>query len=188
MELLDIEKENTGKKSKIIDITGKKYGLLTVIGYVGKDKHNKTLWLCTCDCGNETIASKNNLGKHVNSCGCIKLKRINIINKNRITHNMTNTRFYRIWVGIKSRCTNSNLPEYKLYGDRGINICSDWQNFDNFKNDMYEKYLEHIVKYGKKETTIDRINVNGNYEPSNCRWATWKQQANNRRKVVTNDK
>jgi len=92
---------------------------------------------------------------------------------------MTNTRFYRIFCGIKERCDNENRDNYNRYGGRGIKC--EWKNFEEFKNDMYESYLIHFGKYGK-DTSIDRINNNGNYCKKNCQFSTIKIQANNTRR------
>lgn len=93
-------------------------------------------------------------------------------------HGMTGTRFYGIWSGMKTRCNNKYWTDY---GGRGITYCEEWENFINFKNDMYLSYLDHVERYGEKQTSLDRKNVNGNYEPSNCVWATFEEQNNNKR-------
>ena len=98
------------------------------------------------------------------------------------THGMTNTKFYKIWTGMRKRCFKAYDKSYKNYGGRGITVCEHWLNFENFKDDMYESYLNHCEKYGEKETTIERKNINGNYEPINCIWITTKEQHSNTRK------
>jgi len=162
---------------KSMDLTGHKYNKLTVIKlhhktqkYTidGKKKGHQYFWLCKCDCGNETIIPTSNLRKGlIKSCGCLKY-----------THHLSNTRLYRIYIGMKTRCYNSKSLSYKDYGGRGITICQEWlDDFMNFYNWAKDNgYSDNL--------SIDRINVNGNYEPSNCRWATQEEQSNNTR--ITN--
>ena len=92
---------------------------------------------------------------------------------------MAKTRFYVIWRGVVSRCTNKNYFKYKNYGGRGIRVCKRWESFENFRDDIYTSYLEHIKQFGESQTSIDRINNDGNYEPLNCRWATYRVQNRN---------
>lgn len=97
------------------------------------------------------------------------------------THGMSNTRFYKRYAAMRSRCYRVNSSNYSYYGGRGIK--SEWKSFEEFLCDMYPSYLEHVGKHGEKNTTLDRVNVNGNYSKENCRWATMKVQNNNSRHV-----
>jgi hypothetical protein len=141
------------------DLVGKRFGKLVVLDDYKTDKNRKTYWLCQCDCGNKKYIYRQNLIKgKVKSCGCIV----------RTINNLSKTRIYKIWCKMKERCYNSNHHEYYNYGGKGIAICDEWHDFMNFYdwaiNNGYEDSL-----------TIDRINSNLGYSPSNCRWATKSQ-------------
>ena len=153
------------------DLTGQKFGRLTVIERAENDKNGSTRWLCRCECGNEKIIEGGHLRSHkIKSCGCLLT---DVLIKRNYTHGMTNTRLFHIWQGIKNRCYNKNFEHYKHYGERGITTCKEW------KNDFVKFYNWSMANGYKDDLTIDRINVNGNYEPSNCRWATKLQQQRN---------
>lgn len=165
------------KGQNLKDLTGKKFGRLTVLKRGENDKKGRVMWLCQCECGRIKAINAYSLSKgRSKSCGCLMKEEASKANK---THGLSKTRIYNIWFGIKSRCYKENSIEYNLYGGRGIKMCDEWKNsFENFCKWAYENgYSE--------ELTIDRINVNGNYEPSNCRWATaFEQGANKRNNVV----
>lgn len=156
-----------------IDLSGKKFGRLSVVGKNGKRKESVT-WLCTCDCGNEytTLTGSLTSGR-ANSCGCLRKE---TTSKSFTTHGQGNTRIYSIWSDMKKRCDYSKHKHYDKYGGRGITYCERWKDFSNFHEDMHETYQEHL--------TIDRIDFNGNYEKDNCRWVTMDVQWNNTRKCV----
>ena len=166
------------QSKRLKDLTGQRFGRLTVIKRV-KSKNKNTMWLCKCQCGNEIIIpSRRLLNGETKSCGCLKKERIK--EKNTI-HSKSDSRLYRIWNGIKNRCYNKNFPAYKDYGERGIFIYNKWKNnFQNFYDwAMANGYNPNADRY---ECTIDRIDVNKGYFPSNCRWVDMKTQANNTRR------
>ncbi len=157
------------------DLTGKKFGRLTVIKRVENDKYNHILYLCKCDCGKEKIIKGVSLKNgNTKSCGCLQKEKAKLT-KN-VIHGKSHDRIYIIYWGMKKRCYNKKEKNYYLYGGRGITICEEWLNsFENFYN--------WAINNGYKEgLTIDRINVNGNYEPNNCRWSDLFVQANNTRR------
>lgn len=163
---------------KIVDLTGKKIGKLTVIKYVGQDKHNNARWLCQCECGNEVEISGTRLNcNKVKSCGCSISERAS--KGIHIIHNLTHTRLYNVWNGIKNRCYNKNNNRYNIYGARGIKVCNEWQEFQPFYDWAMANGYNPNAKRG--ECTIDRIDVNSDYCPENCRWVDSTLQAQNRK-------
>lgn len=159
---------------KPVDISGQRFGRLVALEPVEKTAQG-IVWKFICDCGN----THNRLAKAVRnrgskaSCGCLQKQihseRMKAIN---YKHGMTYTRAWRSWSSMHDRCRNPNAPKFAHYGGRGIKVCDQWKEFEQFLIDMGER---------PEGTTLDRINVNGMYEPSNCRWATHKEQRHNRR-------
>ena len=162
-------------KHNLIDMTGKKCGKLTVIRRYGNSK--RAQWLCICECGREAIARGTELrsGKKT-SCGkCVKHEPYNKI------HGDQGSRLYSVWLGMKTRCYNENVHNYHNYGGRGIRVCDEWlHDYPMFKEWAIENGYDWNAPRGK--CTIDRIDPDGNYEPSNCRWADMKTQRRNQRR------
>lgn len=157
----------------LIDLTGQRFGRLTVVNQVGKNQHREVVWNCQCDCGNECLVGGYNLRSGcTKSCGCLSVDKARTMNK---SHGKYGSRLYNIWRNMKARCYRVSSEDFVNYGARGITICDEW------RNDFQAFYDWAMANGYRDDLTIDRVDANGNYNPDNCRWSTPKEQSNNTR-------
>ncbi len=158
---------------KPLNLVGQKFHRLTVISRTINSKQGNTQWTCLCNCGNKVIVIGVNLNHNrTKSCGCLNRE---LLIKTNTTHGLRKTPEYRSWSDIIQRCLNPNNKRYNNYGGRGIKVCQHWNN-------SFEAFIKDMRFKPTPKHSIERINNNGNYEPSNCKWATSSQQARNTRR------
>lgn len=163
-----------GKK---LELVGQTFGKLTIISEAERDKRKDIFWLCKCECGKETTTRGVHLTKGLTkSCGCL-IRELNV--QKWTTHGESHrTPEWRAWQNMKARCTNPKIKQWKDYGGRGISVCPEW-------GDSYEAFLAYVGRKPSPQHSLDRFpNNDGNYEPGNVRWATTKEQVNNRRNAL----
>ena len=155
------------------NLTGRRFGRLTVLAEAERSKGRKKRWLCVCDCGGQTITDTTKLTSgYTRSCGCLRSEKAR---ERHLLHGGKGSRLYNIWKNARQRCRNPKSPDYYLYGARGVKFSTDWDDFETFR-------AWALANGYQDDLTLDRKDPDGDYTPENCRWATWKEQRHNQRR------
>lgn len=170
---------------RLVDLTGQRFGRLVVLERCETVKHGEHVkWLCRCDCGRTVKVASNSLRfDNTQSCGCLRIEHaMKHVDEYR-KHGLSAERLYAVWKSIVNRCANPNNKRYKDYGGRGIKVCDEWlHDYESFRDWAYATGYDPTAK--RNICTIDRIDNDGNYEPSNCRWVDMKVQCANKRRAA----
>ena len=170
------------KIKRLANLHGQTFGRLLVLDTIYSEVHQHKVWRCKCQCGNIVDIPTNALiNNRTRSCGCLSKERRKFCKR---THGETGTVLYKRWAAMKARC-KENCKYSKWYSDRDISVCDRWNIFENFKSDMEETFIQHFQIHGSRNTTLERIDSNQGYSPDNCKWATFKEQACNKRTAIT---
>lgn len=172
------------------DLTGQRFGRLVALKVVGVNKYRRAIWLCECDCGETVEVARPNLirqdGKGTRSCGCLWKEAVTASNvTNKTVHGLYGSKIHTVWKDMLYRCEKPQNIGYKNYGGRGIRVCEEWHDLSKFAEWAYANGYDDMAARG--DCTIERIDVNGNYEPSNCKFVNMFAQNANRRNTLKID-